>query len=390
MERYTALTRAASDAIVSSDASGRITEWNPAAERAFGYGTDDVVGRSIDELFAPGSHDALFAQVEAAAQGAGGAAPAELVAWRQSGEEFVVEAAVSAWRHNGRRFFTALMRDITRDKAVEHHLESLFAAVADLLAGQVLAGRYALERLVRRDRFGSLYEATDLEQRALVMVRVLRAVWADEDGAPAAPSPHPHTAEILAVGATDQGLPYAVMEHLSGELVSDRLRRGRPITAAEATAWGLAVAEALADAHAHGEVHGRLCTSSLFLRNADTPAESVVVLNFDIGQLVPIAALTCGSLGVALGPFCAPETRNGRAGSEASDLYGLAVVLGTLWSGTFPPGPNSDAPLLDWAVEAVPPELAVLVAQALDPRPNARPGADAFVAAIGRVRARGV
>jgi PAS domain S-box-containing protein len=43
-----ALVRAAGDGIVVADPEGRITFWNPAAERIFGFPAADVLGESLD------------------------------------------------------------------------------------------------------------------------------------------------------------------------------------------------------------------------------------------------------------------------------------------------------------------------------------------------------
>lgn len=52
--RYRAIVEAALDGIVTADGDGRVIEFNPAAERAFGYARADVVGRPIGDLFAAG------------------------------------------------------------------------------------------------------------------------------------------------------------------------------------------------------------------------------------------------------------------------------------------------------------------------------------------------
>lgn len=51
--RLALVTKQSSDAIIIHDLEGRISFWNPAAERMFGYGTEDIVGRSATLLTAP-------------------------------------------------------------------------------------------------------------------------------------------------------------------------------------------------------------------------------------------------------------------------------------------------------------------------------------------------
>src|SRR5207248_3325945 len=51
--RKTAVMEAALDAIVLMDQEGRITEFNTAAERTFGYERDEVIGRSLAEKLVP-------------------------------------------------------------------------------------------------------------------------------------------------------------------------------------------------------------------------------------------------------------------------------------------------------------------------------------------------
>jgi PAS domain S-box-containing protein len=43
-----ALLNSASDAIIATDREGRITFWNPGAERIFGFTAADAVGQSLD------------------------------------------------------------------------------------------------------------------------------------------------------------------------------------------------------------------------------------------------------------------------------------------------------------------------------------------------------
>jgi PAS domain S-box-containing protein len=46
-KRFRALAESAGDAIVTADSAGRITFWNPAAARIFGYAHEEAVGRPL-------------------------------------------------------------------------------------------------------------------------------------------------------------------------------------------------------------------------------------------------------------------------------------------------------------------------------------------------------
>ena len=64
-ERYRQLTEGCLDAIVVTDQAGRITLFNPAAERAFGYASEQVLGRTFAELLADEARPAFTRELEA-------------------------------------------------------------------------------------------------------------------------------------------------------------------------------------------------------------------------------------------------------------------------------------------------------------------------------------
>src|SRR5439155_22559996 len=53
--RKSAILETALDAILSIDHEGRVHEWNPAAEKIFGYRRTDALGSKMDELIIPSS-----------------------------------------------------------------------------------------------------------------------------------------------------------------------------------------------------------------------------------------------------------------------------------------------------------------------------------------------
>ena len=145
--RKAAILHAALDCIISFEMHGRIVEFNPAAERAFGLTQTEALGRDIAELIVPESlqHNRrlglpFYNPVEAERLLG---KRMELVALRSDGKEFPVEVAVSRVRIDGKPMFTAYMRDITDRKEAERVLSELAAVVAnsnDAIIGASLDG----------------------------------------------------------------------------------------------------------------------------------------------------------------------------------------------------------------------------------------------------------
>jgi two-component system, cell cycle sensor histidine kinase and response regulator CckA len=50
---YAAVVRSANDAIITKTLDGKVTAWNPAAERLFGYKAEEAIGKSIDLIIPP-------------------------------------------------------------------------------------------------------------------------------------------------------------------------------------------------------------------------------------------------------------------------------------------------------------------------------------------------
>lgn len=115
--RKAAMFQAALDCIISIDHEGRIIEFNPAAERTFGYRRDDVLGREMAELIVPPSfrerHRQGIAHFLATGEGPVLDRRIQMPALRSDGTEFPVELAVTCVALDGPPQFTAFLRDIT-------------------------------------------------------------------------------------------------------------------------------------------------------------------------------------------------------------------------------------------------------------------------------------
>jgi diguanylate cyclase (GGDEF)-like protein/PAS domain S-box-containing protein len=115
-QRLTAIINSASDAFISIDRSGTVTEWNAAAGRMFGWQRSEAVGRRLSELImdpAMGADDpAGLAWLAGGRDSAALGERWELTAVRRTGETFPIELTV--WRtDDAPEEFHAFLRDIS-------------------------------------------------------------------------------------------------------------------------------------------------------------------------------------------------------------------------------------------------------------------------------------
>jgi PAS domain S-box-containing protein len=133
--RKTAILDSALDCIITIDHQGRITEFNPAAVRVFGYRRDEVVGKSLADVIIPPSlreqHRLGFARYLATGEARVLGRRMELTAIRADGSEFPVELAISRIPMDGPPAFTGYLRDITERKQAEQELRRSEAFLAE-------------------------------------------------------------------------------------------------------------------------------------------------------------------------------------------------------------------------------------------------------------------
>ncbi len=149
--RKSAIVGSALDCIVTIDAGDRILEFNPAAEKTFGYRCDEVLGKPMAEYLVPESlremhYEGLRRQVESGRSTILGTR-VETTALRADGSEFPVELAVTRIEDPaGSPLFTAFLRNITERKEMERRLEQ--QASRDDLTG--LYNRHTFEESLHR------------------------------------------------------------------------------------------------------------------------------------------------------------------------------------------------------------------------------------------------
>ena len=138
--RKTAILDSALDCIVTIDHEGYVTEFNPAAERTFGYHRDEVLGRQLANIIIPPplreDHRRGLARYLDTFEARMIGRRVEMTAMRADGTEFPCELAISRIPLDGPPSFTGYLRDITERKQSE---EKLRRSEAFLTEGQHLS-----------------------------------------------------------------------------------------------------------------------------------------------------------------------------------------------------------------------------------------------------------
>jgi PAS domain S-box-containing protein len=125
-ERMRAIFDTALDGLVTMDHEGRIVEFNPAAERIFGLGRGDVIGRSLADAIIPPAwrepHARGLAHYLATGKAAMLGKRIELTGQRADGTSLPIEVSINRMPGEGPPLFAGFIRDISERKRAEQKL----------------------------------------------------------------------------------------------------------------------------------------------------------------------------------------------------------------------------------------------------------------------------
>lgn len=150
-KRKSAILEAALDCIVTVDAEGNVIEFNPAAERTFGYSRAEILHQRMSEFIVPprlrDAHDDGMKHYLATGEGPVLRKRIEITAMRKNGEEFPVELAVIPVDQDDHPIFTAYLRDISAARHAQQAIkdsESRYRMVVENLSEIVFQADYQL------------------------------------------------------------------------------------------------------------------------------------------------------------------------------------------------------------------------------------------------------
>ena len=219
--------------------------------------------------------------------------------------------------------------------------------VTELGVDRVLDQRYRIIEPIGAGGSSQVYLAQDTALGREVAVKVLdpqaasdaalRKLFVKEARALGQLS-HPNIVAVFDVGEVD-GLPFIVMEYVSGSSLKQRIERTGALPLADAVRLTDGIASGLAFAHSRGIIHADLKPSNILLDQNDQPK----ICDFGIAR-TPMEDSESPQL-FATALYVAPERVEGRPASVASDVYGLGLVVYEMLVGK-PPFTSANAAVL--------------------------------------------
>ena len=259
-------------------------------------------------------------------------------------------------------------------------------------AGDKLAGKYEIVRIIGEGGMGVVYEAMHLRLQQKVAIKLLqpRVLYMpdvvarfEREARAACRLRSRHAVRILDVDQTPAGLAYMVMEYLEGHDLSEELNRRIRLSVAESVDFVLQACVAMAEAHASGVVHRDLKPSNLFI--VQEGARRVIkVLDFGISKMTTEGEAHVTSTFATMGTplYMSPEQiRSAKNVDARTDIWSLGVILYELLVGERPfAGTTTAAAAAIVADEPVrlsvridlPPALEQVVLTALAKKPEDR------------------
>jgi eukaryotic-like serine/threonine-protein kinase len=247
-----------------------------------------------------------------------------------------------------------------------------------------LAG-YDLEELLGFGGGGEVWRARERSTGELVALKRLRGAGAAgsierlrREAALLATVKHDHVVRLRAVVPGPDGLVLVLEFAEGGSLASLLGVRGR-LAPGEVVTIGAPLAQALADVHARGLVHGDVTPGNVLFDGFGKPLLADLGVASLAGEGLTPRGATFGYADPAVGAV------DGPMGSEsAADVHGLAAVCFSALAGV-PPYTERDAALaqrLGPLALGVPAALVAAIEAGLDPDPSARPDAATFGRAL--------
>ncbi|MEA2752080.1 MAG: eukaryotic-like serine/threonine-protein kinase [Myxococcales bacterium] len=265
-------------------------------------------------------------------------------------------------------------------------------------AGDVIAGKYSLERIIGQGGMGAVFAARHVKLGHAVAIKVMLADRQNEEAArrfmnEGRASAHIQNEHVVRIFDIDEerGYAYMVLELLQGEDLGQVLEAQGRLAPHVAVGYVIQALDGVRQAHALGIVHRDLKPSNLFLARSQNGNVVVKVLDFGISKARGASSLdmaphqqtsTAAMLGSPL--YMSPEQlRSSKNVDARADIWAMGVILYELLTGVVPFEGDTlgalfsailetDAPRVSSRIPDVPAGLDAIVLRCLQRRPDDR------------------
>jgi tetratricopeptide (TPR) repeat protein/tRNA A-37 threonylcarbamoyl transferase component Bud32 len=220
--------------------------------------------------------------------------------------------------------------------AVKKALATFHAAETSATSPGRIVGRYRLTRELGRGGMGTVYLATRADntyEKDVALKLVRRGMDTDfilarfrRERQILASLEHPNIARLLDGGATDDGLPYLVMEYVQGVSITDYVRQN-DVALEQRLRLFLQICDAVDYAHRNFVVHRDIKPSNILVDGNGVPK----LLDFGISKLLVFDGVTTQTVTqdvrLLTPDYASPEQIRGQTITAAADIYSLGAVL---------------------------------------------------------------
>ncbi len=212
-------------------------------------------------------------------------------------------------------------------------------ATVEAAAGDLIGGKFRVERVLGRGGMGVVLEATNVQLDQRVALKLMATGgddpgWAErfaQEARAAARLRSEHVARVFDVDRDALRGPFIVMELLEGQTLASVLSTSGRVPMQRAVEYVIDACEGLAEAHARGIVHRDVKPGNLFLTRGEDARSTVKVLDFGIAR---VRSKEGGPNPKSSGPtvgtpaYLAPEQLRGSgAADHRADIWALGCVL---------------------------------------------------------------
>ncbi len=199
------------------------------------------------------------------------------------------------------------------------------------MSGDLIGGRYLLQRAVGRGAMGTVWLGTDQTLHRDVAVKQMGAMSGENaagaaramrEARSAAAMNHRNAVSIYDVVDHDNA-PWLVMEYFPSRTLGDMIKEDGPISPERAAHIGAQVADALSDAHKLGIMHRDVKPGNILVGDGD----HAKISDFGIARAEMDATLTQTGMMTGTPAYLAPEQATGGSPSTASDVWALGASI---------------------------------------------------------------